>query len=161
MILPEELENVGFLRNLGKSHLNQVAGLSRLRECPAGTVLFHEGTDSPYLYFVLSGTIGLEVAEAGRPPLRVFTAQPGDLVGWSPILGRRSMTATGRATTDCRLAALDARELAELCESDPEFAASFLWQIAHVLSDRLWGTRRLLARALDHQPLEIIAEGSD
>jgi CRP-like cAMP-binding protein len=161
MILPEEMESVVFLRNLGKAHLIRVASLARLRECAEGTVLFHEGSDSAYLYFVLSGKVGLEVEEPGRGPVRVFTAHPGDLVGWSPVLGRRSMTATARAAADCRLAALDAREVAELCERDQRFAAAFLRQAACVLSDRLWGTRRLLARALGHRPLDVVAEGSD
>jgi CRP-like cAMP-binding protein len=161
MILPEELESVVFLRNLGKIHLDRVAAMARLRECAAGTVLFKEGADSPYLYFILGGTVGLEVAEPGRDPVRVYTARAGDLVGWSPVLGRRSMTATGRVLTDCRLAALDAEEVAGLCERDPAFAAAFLRQTARVLSDRLWGTRRLLARALGHRPLEVVAEGSD
>jgi CRP-like cAMP-binding protein len=161
MILPEEMESVVFLRTLGKPHLTRVAALAHLKECPEGTVLFREGAESPYLYFVLSGKVGLEVTEPGGGPVRVFTAHPGDLVGWSPVLGRRSMTATGRAMADCRLAALDAPEVAELCDRDPRFAAAFLRQTACVLSDRLWGTRRLLARALGHRPLEIVAEGSD
>lgn len=153
MILPEEMESIVFLQNLGKAHLHRVAGLARLLECPEGTILFREGSDSACLFFVLSGKVGLEVEEPGRGPVRVFTAQQGDLVGWSPILGRRSMTATGRVAEDCRLAALDAKEVAELCENDPRFAAAFLRQAACVLSDRLWSTRRLLARALGHRPL--------
>jgi CRP/FNR family transcriptional regulator, cyclic AMP receptor protein len=161
MILPEEMESVAFLRNLDKAHLNRVASLARLREYPAGTVLFEEGSDSPSLYFVLKGTVSLEVTEPGRIPVRVFTARAGDLVGWSPLLGRRAMTATGRVTKDCRLAALDAQEVEKVCERDPGFAAAFLRQTARAISDRLWSTRRLLVRAMDHRSLEIIAEGSD
>ncbi len=161
MILPEEMESVSFVRGLGKEYLARVAALARPRECSAGTVLFKEGAESPYLYFVLSGTVGLEVVENGRGAVRVYTARAGDLVGWSPVLGRRSMTATGRVLTDCRLAALDTQEVAGMCERDAGFAAAFLRQTARVLSDRLWSTRRLLARALDHRPLEALAEGSD
>jgi CRP-like cAMP-binding protein len=161
MITSKDMERITFLKNLGEPHLGRVAALARLLECPAGMVLFQEREDAPFVYFVLSGTVNLEVEEPDRGLVRVFTAGPGDLVGWSPILGRRCMTATGRVATPCRLAALEVKELAELCERDPRFAATFLRQLACVLSDRLWGTRRLLARALGQRPLEVVAEGSD
>jgi CRP-like cAMP-binding protein len=162
MILLDEMEAVDFLRNLGQGNLRRVATRARLQDCPEGTVLFHEGADSPSLYFVLRGKVALEVTEPGKGPVPVYTAGPGDLLGWSPVLGRRAMTATGRAATDCRLAALDAGEIAALCEDNPAFAAAFLRQTALVLSDRLRATRRLLARALQHRPLaELVGESSD
>jgi CRP-like cAMP-binding protein len=161
MILPKEMESIVFLKNLGEPHLNRVAALAQLWECPEGTVLFQEGYNSAYLYFVLSGRVGLEVEEPGVGPVQVFTAGPGDLLGWSPVLGRHSMTATGRTATRCRLAALDAGEVAALCENDARFATAFLRQVACVLSNRLWGTRRVLARALGRRPMAVAAEGSD
>jgi CRP-like cAMP-binding protein len=161
MILPKEMESVVFLKNLGEPHLNRVATLAKLLECPEGTLLFQEGVDSDHLYFVLRGTVSLEVEEPDVGPVQVFTARPGDLLGWSPVLGRHSMTATGRAITRCRLAALDAREVEALCERDPLFAAAFLRQTASVISHRLWATRRLLARALGRRPVGVAAEGSD
>jgi CRP-like cAMP-binding protein len=162
MILPEEMESIGFLRALGAPHLARVAGLARLRECAEGEVLFREGEDSPCLYFVLHGSVALEVEAPDVGPVQTFTAGPGDLLGWSPVLGRHAMTATARAAARCRLAALDAAEVAALCERDPRFAAAFLRQTALVLSQRLRRTRRILARALGHRPLcEVAAESSD
>jgi CRP-like cAMP-binding protein len=162
MILPEEMESVGLLRNLGEPHVRRLASLASLQECSEGTVLFQEGTVSSCLYFVLRGRVSLEVEAPEQGPVQVFTAGPGDLLGWSPVLGRKAMTATGRAVTRCRLALLDARELETVCEQDPKFAAAFLRQTALVLSDRLQRTRRLLARALGHRQLsQIVPEHSE
>jgi CRP-like cAMP-binding protein len=162
MILPEEMENVLLLSNLAKAQLNQLTALAQLQECPADTVLFREGESSPNFYFLLRGHVGLEVEDPEIGPVQVFSAGPGDLLGWSPILGRPAMTATARTTTRCRLAALGTAQVAALCERDPCFAAAFLRQTALVLSDRLRGTRRALARALAHRPqLATIPEGSD
>jgi CRP-like cAMP-binding protein len=162
MILPEELESVKFFHSLGPPHVNQLSQLARLQECITGDVLFREGQDWPFICVVLSGHIDLGVAEPGGDAVRVYTAGPGDLVGWSPVLGRRSMTATAQAASRCRLAHFEVSQIQRLCQDDPQFGVAFLRQIALVLSDRLWSTRRHLARTLSHrQPLAAAPEGSD
>ncbi len=85
----------------------------------------------------------LEVEEPGGP-VGVYVAGPGELLGWSPVLGGRGMTATARAAGRCRLAALDAERVRALCEKEPTFGLAFLRQLALVLSDRLSHTRRRL-----------------
>jgi CRP-like cAMP-binding protein len=162
MILPEELENIPFLRELGEPHLQRVALLARLRECEEGAVLFHKGEDSPFIYFVLSGSVSLTVSRPGRETGEVHVVGPGELLGWSPVLGQRAMTATARAATPCRLAALAVGQLHTLMEADQRFESAFLRQIAVTVSDRLAETRLRLIRALGSRPLSAVnVEGSD
>jgi CRP-like cAMP-binding protein len=142
--------------------LNQIAKMAVLKECKEDTVLFSQGQGSPLIYFVLSGKVGLEIEEPGGKSVGVSTLGPGELLGWSPVLGRHAMTATARPLTPCRLAVLEVPQVLELCERDPRFGIAFLRQIALVLSERLWDTRRNLARALSHRPLFAAPqEGSD
>lgn len=145
MILPEEIDRIPFLRNLPEPHARSLARLARLKEYPEGTVLFSEGQDSPLVYFVLHGQVALEVQAGDRGTVEVYSAGPGELIGWSPVLGRYKMTATARAVTLTRLAVLDAGQIRTLWESDPRFEAAFLRQIALALSDRLTSTRHYLA----------------
>lgn len=162
MIPVEEMERVEFVRGLGKSYLNQIARLAQLKEYAEGTVVFGEGEESPHLYFVLSGQIGLEVRLPEGNLIQVAIANPGELLGWSPMLGRRGMTATGRAKTWIRLAVLELSQVEALCEADSHFAIAFYRQLALVLSDRLHATRRYLGRVLCHQhPPCLVSEGSD
>ena len=162
MILQEELEAIDFLRKLGAQHLSTIARLAKLKELARGDVLFSEGQDSSEIYLVLSGEITLGVKESDGKTTAVYTAQPGELLGWSPMLGRHSMTATGRAATRCRLAVLDVRQVMETCETDPRFGLAFLREIALVLSDRLWATRRRLASVLGSRvAVGSVAQGSD
>jgi hypothetical protein len=65
MILAEELISVQFLRNLDEPHINEIARRAWLKEYPEGAVVFHEGQDSAFIYFVLAGKINLEVDEIG------------------------------------------------------------------------------------------------
>lgn len=161
MILQEDLETIVFLRNLGERHLAQVAQHAQLKECNEGTVVFSEGQDSSSIYFVLSGQVALEVRQENGKSLEVFTAQAGDLVGWSPVLGRSAMTATARAKTRCRLAVLDVRKILDLCETYPRFGLAFLREIGLTLSERLWATRHRLAGVCGGRPLGAIVESSD
>jgi CRP-like cAMP-binding protein len=162
MITPEEMKAIEFLRHLSEQHLNQIARMANLKECETGTIVFREGQDSPFLYFVLSGNVGLEMEGPDGTSVEVSRLGPGDLLGWSPVLGRHALTATARAVARTRLASLNVQELLQLCDRDPQLGVAFLWQIAQVLSERVWGIRRNLARALSHRPLLTpFLEGSD
>jgi CRP-like cAMP-binding protein len=162
MILLNEVEQIEFLRNLGEPYLGQLARLAQLTEREEGSVLFREGQTSPFIYIVLKGQVNLDIEEPGDGSVGVYAAGPGDLVGWSPVLGRRGMTATARAATRCRLAALEVDKVLELCEKDPRFGVAFLRQIALVLSDRLSNTRRCLGRpATSRGPLGVTPGYSD
>jgi CRP-like cAMP-binding protein len=163
MILPTEMEIIGFLHDLDEPYRHQVATMAQLKECLEGAVLFREGQDSPFLYWVLSGTVRLEVEKPDGESVEIATVSPGELLGWSPVLGRPAMTATARALTRCRLAVLDGRQVQAVCERDPRFGVAFLRQIALVLSERLSSTRRhlALARTLSQRsPFAAAAEGA-
>jgi CRP-like cAMP-binding protein len=99
-----------------------------------------------------------------RGPTGIYAAGPGELLGWSPVLGRHAMTATAKVTAPCRLAVLDAARLNELIEQDRHFGVAFLRQLALSVSDRLSATRQCLAAAGAHGDLprvSLLREGSD
>jgi CRP/FNR family transcriptional regulator, cyclic AMP receptor protein len=150
MILPEEMECVEFLQNLGAPHANQIALAAQLRECPAGTVLFREGQKSPFIYFVLRGAVSLEIEGDAHQPVQVQTVGPGELLGWSAVLGLNPMTATTRAVGPCRLAALAVDKLLALWEHDPRLGMAFMRQLAITLADRLRTTRHRLSGEPHH-----------
>jgi len=159
MILPQEMDKIPFLRDLGGTYGNELARMAQLEERPAGAVIFRRGQDSSVLYFVLDGEVGLEFQVSPREIAEVHRVGPGDLLGWSPVLGRRSMTATARAVTRTRLAALSVDQIVHLCERDPLFGTAFHRQVAIVLSSRLDDTHRRLSQHLPRRPIP--AEGSD
>lgn len=145
MTLPEELGSVRALRGLELPHLQKLAAIARPRECPEGAILFREGDDSPFLFLIFSGEVVLEFKAGDHPPTAIYAAGPGDMLGWSPILGRRAMTATARASAPCRLSVLEVGRVAELIQEDPHFGVAFMRQIALIVSDRLAATRHCLA----------------
>ncbi len=163
MLPSEEMDRIPFLRNLGEPYARQLASIAKLQEYPEGTVLFAQGQDFPWLYLLIRGEVRLEIKEATGEPVPVYTATPGDLMGWSPMLGRRAMTATARSITPCRVAVFDANQVQEMCGKDPHLEIAILREIAVVLSDRLSATRRCLAqaRSQSHRSPFAAYEGSD
>ena len=83
----------------------------------------------------------------GHEPARLQTAGPGELLGWSPVLGLGPMTATARTLTPCRLIAIDAGRIVELGKQDPLFGNEFLRRTAIALAKRLNATRLQLLEA--------------
>jgi CRP-like cAMP-binding protein len=164
MVLPQELETADFTVEMSEPHLRQLATMARLRECPAGTVLFKEEEDSPFIYCVLRGCVSLQVREPYGESVEVDAVGPGELLGWSPVFGRHAMTASAHTTSPCRLLVFDAKQIVELCERDAQFALAFLRRVGLHVSARLRKTRRALALARtlsQHSPYTIRHEGSD
>jgi CRP-like cAMP-binding protein len=161
MIAPEELDRVGFLRNLGGPHLHQLAAMAEPKEYPAGAEIFRQGEDSSHLYFVLDGEVALDIRVPGREAVEVHRAAPGEFFGWSPVLGRHAMTGTGRATAPTRMALFEIARVLELCERDPLFGMAFFRQVARVLASRLDETRQRLSHHLPRWPAGHRAQGSD
>jgi CRP-like cAMP-binding protein len=160
VFLFNELENLSFLRHLAPDHLRQIASIANLREFPPEAVIFSEGEAARHVYLVLKGDVALEMNVPDRGVFRVHTVGAGELLGWSPVLGSGAMTATARALTPCRLAALDAARIQALCEHAPRFGVEFFRRTAAALAERLRATRLHLPGALHHQAVAV-REGSD
>jgi CRP-like cAMP-binding protein len=160
MVLLDELENIGFLRPLSAVYREQIASIARPKACEAGTIIFREGQNERQVYLVLSGEVGLEIRVPGIEVVQVHRVGPGDLLGWSPVLGRGAMTATARALTRCRLTALDAEQIRALAERDTRFGMEFFRSMSTALAERLRATRLQLPDPRQRQTLGM-NEGAD
>src|SRR4051794_5756683 len=161
MVAPEELDRVGFLRNVGRTYLNHLAAMAELKEYPAGAEIFRQKEDSPYLYFVLDGEVALDIRVSDKEAVEIHRASPGEFLGWSPVLGGHAMTGTARATAPARMAVFEVTRVLELCERDPAFGMAFFREVARVVAGRLDETRQRLSHHLPRKPLWGLAEGSD
>ena len=119
--------------------LAQIAGLVELEK---GETLFNEGGKEDFIYIVLNGRIGLEIFVPARGKVRIETAEPLDLVGWSsvtPVVRQR--TAGAKAVLPTRLLSIDAERLRILCDSDHDLGYLVMRRIANIIASRLMVTR--------------------
>jgi CRP-like cAMP-binding protein len=160
MVPLEELEGVSLMQQFKPSCTKQLASLGRLLEYQAGESLFVEGEPELLVYLVLKGHVGLEIKVPDSEGVQIHRVGPGELLGWSPLLGRRAMTATARALTRARVAALDCAQLLAAWETDPKFGMAFFRCLAAALAERLHATRMQLSGRRHHRMLAVV-EGAD
>ena len=160
MVPLDELEDSGFLRSLSATYRQQITSIARPQAFVAGTVLFREGENERQVYLVLNGEVGLEIRVPEIGVVQVHRVSPGELLGWSPVLGRGAMTATARALTSCRVAALDAEQVRTLAERDTRFGMEFFRSMSAALAERLRATRLQLPDPRQRQMLGM-SEGAD
>jgi len=103
------------------------------RRLPAGTVLIEQNRISPSLFFVLDGTVAVEIEGVGE----VARLGCGAMFGEMPIIDRRLPSAGVRAVRDCVVLELAVGAVAARLDADAGFSARFHRGVAHFLSDRL------------------------
>jgi CRP-like cAMP-binding protein len=136
------LQAIPLFHELSEEQFNTIAEISHIVEISKDDTLFSEGDKEDYLYIVLEGRIAIEISSPTRGRLRIYTAEPMDIVGWSsvtPVVRQR--TASTRAVLDSRLVALDAQTLRKLGDEDPELGYIIMRRIANVVAGRLMATR--------------------
>jgi CRP-like cAMP-binding protein len=160
MVLLEELERIDLLQKCSPLYRKQIALLATSKVFLPGSYIFQEGDHERFVYVVAEGEVMLEIKVPSIGVVRVHQVGPGDLLGWSPILGRGWMTATARALNPCRLIALDAEQVCSLAERDTRFGMEFFRSMASALADRLRATRLQLPDPRQRQMLGV-SEGAD
>lgn len=147
--LRQTLRELHFSALLSDATAQKLAALLSPCEFAAGTLVFDEGTTSPWLYVIVSGEVSLEMCVPARGCTRILTLGPGDLLAWSSLLGEGRMTATAIATSPARLLAASAPDLKALCDADHEFGFELMRGMAQALAKRLTATRLQLLDLYD------------
>ena len=143
-VTPEFLKTLAFFTPATERELNRLIPTVRRESHPAGTVLFREGDELTCSFIVIAGTVALEVTGRDRRPRLFQTIGPGELLGWSPLLGIGPMTASARALTDAEVVAIDALAVLTVCEEDSWFGYLFMRRMAAAIAARLSATRSRL-----------------
>ncbi len=117
-----------------------VAALARVEQVPAGTTLFRESDPADDLRFLLEGHLTLGIRVGGRGEVIVLSLGPGDIVGWTALLGG-AWTATARAVAPSALLRLPGAGLAALCERDHDLGYALMKRLFAATALRLHDTR--------------------
>ena len=145
------LDKLPWFHELDKKHLEKMASITTLRHVRADEVLFHEGDKEDYLYIVISGRIALEIYIPYRGKIRIYTAEPQDVFGWSsvtPIVHQRTAGAT--AVMDGLIACIDSEKLRQACEEDHDLGYLVMRRLANIVASRLLVTRLQLLDMFAH-----------
>ena len=122
------LQKVPMLAELSQRQLRRIAGITRVVEAPAGTVLTRVGEPGDEFFMIVDGAATVEV-----PGRRRSRLGPTDFFGEMSLLDGEPRSATVTADTDMRLLVIVRRNFQALLRELPELTHSIL----AVLSRRL------------------------
>jgi CRP-like cAMP-binding protein len=135
--LVEALRDIDFLAGVGDETLKSIASVAQLVEFPEGQVIFHEGEPAKDIYLIIRGDVSLEICAAGIGCRRMYSAGPGELLAWSPVLEQPRLSSTARAVTSTQAVKINGTQILTLCEHDPRFGYEFMRRAAGALVKRL------------------------
>lgn len=141
-----ELQQSSFFRGFPEKYMQEVTALCRPVEFPPNTKIFEEYGQAKEVYIILSGTVSLAICEPDVSCRQIALVSDGELIGWSPLVGRSRLSDTAHSTTNVRAYVFDGEELMKFCRANPEFGFEFMHRAASVLADRLSGTRMQLMK---------------
>jgi CRP-like cAMP-binding protein len=147
MLVLHKLDHLNFCKGLSIEYQRRLFAAGEIKSYQPCDRLFFEGQSSRDIYLLADGQVALETSIPGQDPMLLQTVGPGELLGWSPVLGLGVMSATARAITPCHVLALNAERILALAEEDPKFVLEFMRRVAITLARRLNATRLQLLEA--------------
>src|SRR5215470_11642696 len=95
----EALRAVRFFDGIPEAEHLRLASLGRLEEYEPDDVLFRQGQRHGSVFVVTEGEVALDIRVPEHGARWFQTVGPGQLLGWSPILGKPPLTASATALT--------------------------------------------------------------
>jgi CRP/FNR family cyclic AMP-dependent transcriptional regulator len=148
----ELLRSHEFFKGIEQRFLEPLSNICRLVEFPTQTKIFAEFERAKDVYFIVDGQIYLAICDASGCR-QITVIGKGDLLGWSPLVGRTRLFDTASTCTKVHALVFDGDELIGYCEKNTDFGFEFMRRAAVVLAERLSATRvQLLELSGVHLP---------
>ena len=124
-----------FFMDMGKDFTMEVLDISERLSHEEGDLLFHEGDAATHFYVLLKGRVKLSLGDAG--PVVYMVRQPGEIIGWSGLIGRKTYTATGECVEATNLLKFDCGVFLKILKKYPKNEALLFRRLAEMLGKRL------------------------
>jgi voltage-gated potassium channel len=107
--------NVPAFQHLAPKEMERLIRLLRARRMPAGSTVFSRGDIGDAMYFIVYGTVGIEL------PGHTIELGDGDFFGEMALYREAPRLARAHCLTDCRLLMLEKDDFHALTRRDPHF----------------------------------------
>lgn len=136
------LQSIPWLMDLSQEQLRKLEKISGFRFLEEGEILYKEGDNDNLLYIVSEGSLGVEIYVPGHGQVRLYNAEPLDIVGWdsmTPVARHRITTIT--ALKKSNMIYFDGAALNELCDIDQELGYVIMRRLSNVIATRMLAMR--------------------
>jgi CRP-like cAMP-binding protein len=124
-----------FFMGMGKQFTIEVLDIADKLFQNQGEVLFHEGDPAKHFFVLLKGRVKLSLGETG--PVVYMVRQPGEIIGWSGLIGRDQYSATGECMAETNLLKFNRNVFLDILKKYPRNEALLFKRLAEMLGNRL------------------------
>lgn len=131
-----EFRNFSIFEGLSPAKIEWLASQFEQQWLPANHTIFRQGDSADYLYLLATGKVIIRYKPYDGPPLTVATIQPGEIFGWSAVLGRHIYTSAAVTLEPSRLYRILGSRLQTVCDECPETGAMLYQRLARVAGEQ-------------------------
>lgn len=124
-----------FFMGMGRDFTMEVLDLSEKLSRQEKDVLFREGDPARHFYVLLKGRVKLSLGDSG--PTVYMVEQPGEIIGWSGLIGRDTYSASGECMEATNLLKFDRDVFLKILDKYPKNEALLFRRLAEMLGNRL------------------------
>ncbi|MDB4264997.1 cyclic nucleotide-binding domain-containing protein [bacterium] len=124
-----------FILGMGKEFALEAMEISEKLTLDEDETLFNAGDTAHYFYVLIKGRVELSLGKNG--PV-VYTARhPGEVIGWSSLVGRNAFSASAQCRAPAKLLKFDRDIFLELLQNNAANEALLFKRLAELLGNRL------------------------
>ena len=128
-------DNENLFTGLGKIFMKDFIEIASKESRGEGYEIFYEGDPATHFYIMIEGKVELSIKKGKHD---VFTIQrPGEIFGWSSLVGGNEYSATAVCKKPSVLLAVERQLLEDLLEKHPKCGFVFFKKMAEALGKRL------------------------
>jgi len=124
-----------FIMGMGKEFATEAMDISEKMALHAGSVLFRIGDGAGCFYVLLTGQVQLSLGPTG--PVVYQARHPGEIIGWSCLIGRKTYSASAECTAATELLRFDRESFLRILSKNPANEALLFKRVAEMLGNRL------------------------
>jgi CRP-like cAMP-binding protein len=124
-----------FIMGMGREFATEAMDISEKLSLNEGNILFKVGDSAGHFYVLLKGQVQLSLGQ-DRPV--VYNARhPGEIIGWSCLIGRDAYSATAECAESTNLLRFDRESFLTILTKNPANEALLFRRLAEMLGNRL------------------------
>ena len=124
-----------FIFGMGKEFALGVMEISEKLSRNEGKMLFKVGDPAGHFYVLLSGCVQLSLSKEG--PVVYHAKDPGEVIGWSSLVGRGAYSASALCTEAAELLRFERESFLAILKKNPANEARLYRRLAEMLGNRL------------------------
>jgi Fe-S cluster biogenesis protein NfuA len=131
-----ELVTIPPFEDLNEETLDAIEPFVERFNCPAGTVIFDQGSPAVHLYLLLRGTVTVRYKPYDGPPITLTQITAGGVFGWSAVVGNPMYTSATIAKEDMESLRIRGSDLHRMVVKNPAAGRTILDKLAYKVSNR-------------------------